>query len=850
MLSWMPTKRLILTIPYAQNESKILANILQHHPLRFNIVASSLVPWIYLGQFWHTLKEDGSKYRLTFVLDRKQLTMTLDDFSTIFQLPQATDTNHERFIAATKFSEMVPFFLNDLGFTLELRSPSNFKTTGLIMQMLYCFVNNIHVDYADLLWEGLHYSLEHPSTLIPYPRFTKLIISHYMTAYPKISRRVRDKYHNLEHDEMVQSIFNSGKKKVKVRMKIPSWMITDEMKLTKHYRMYAEVFRVDIPMTQSHPIESTQGTHGTTSAPRTLTLMWMKEYQAEYIILQDTIQLSIAEQKSHDDLESKQNVKKVKEHLIAEEIKKLVEGTKNIEENEVDNSTLGNQNNLDTRLESGSYKESLEVEITAFVQPVNVNEEEEESAEDDYESPRIPSTLVSSDTEKLQELTVNDPPPSSSTPLSSLSNLSATQRLLSLFKPKTRCFKRYKSFFDELQGRYGYLFGHLKTRFLSRTKFNVLAQHLQEVMEESLPKMGLIMERQQSQAYVAKMIADAIKQECENLQAEITSQINNAITSHIPSQVDSSVGNYMSGHILHVHPAQASQASAQEHQFQLYLTMKDNPQLQHDDLQIWRALKIKFEGLHAFNTPCRSSAVCPRHQDDPHDDAYPEGENNAKRKKTSKHGTYVFGESSSGQVNKSEPGPSTLGNQEQLDDFDFWTDSYAIDDNELPIEKVSQELMEEMSQKVDEAKLRKVVDKMLRQQCTLGDEHQYYIDQMQNLLKNDIELGHEHKFVTRIIARRANGSLVSITEPDYKNVDKNDIEDMYLLCVNGKVEDYIETELLWSLSVFIRSTVIWERVHNFQLEEIEERLKQRDQMRRWEMYVNERPQGSRRERPE
>ncbi|GJZ78447.1 hypothetical protein Tco_0643284 [Tanacetum coccineum] len=792
-------KKIDLDNPLCPNESKILANILQHHPLRFNIVASSSVPWIYLGQFWHTLKEDGSKYRLTFVLDRKELTMTLDDFRTIFQLPQATDNNHERFIAALKFSEMVPFFLNDLGFTLELRSPSNFKTTGLIMQMLYCFVNNIHVDYADLLWEGLHYSLKHPSTLIPYPRFTKLIISYYMTAYPKISRRIRDKYHNLEHDEMVKSIFNSGKKKVKVRMKIPSWMITDEMKLTKHYRMYAEVFRVDIPMTQSHPIESTQGTHRTTSAPRTLTLMWMKEYQAEYIILQDTIQLSIAEQKSHDDLESKQNVKKVKEHLIAEEIKKLVEGTKNIEENEVDNSTLGNQNNLDTRLESGSYKESLEVEITAFVQPVNVNEEEEESAEDDYESPRIPSTLVSSDTEKLQELTVNDPPPSSSTPLSSLSNLSATQRLLSLFKPKTRCFKRYKSFFDELQGCYGYLFGHLKTR-------------------------------QQSQAYVAKMIADAIKQECENLQAEITSQINNAITSHIPSQVDSSVGNYMSGHILHVHPAQASQASAQEHQFQLYLTMKDNPQLQHDDLQIWRALKIKFEGLHAFNTPCRSSAVCPRHQDDPHDDAYPEGENNAKRKKTSKHGTYVFGESSSGQVNKSEPGPSTLGNQEQLDDFDFWTDSYAIDDNELPIEKVSQELMEEMSQKVDEAKLRKVLFKAAKEIPKKGNSgpekivlslHKFpaviFPDDDIEEKTSIWELGHENKFVTKIIARRENGSIVSITEPDYKNVDKNDIEDMYLLCVNGKVEDYIETGLLWSLSVFIRSTVIWERVHDFQL---------------------------------
>ncbi|GJT94489.1 hypothetical protein Tco_1090007 [Tanacetum coccineum] len=173
------------------------------------------------------------------------------------------------------------------------------------------------------------------------------------------------------------------------------------------------------------------------------------------------------------------------------------------------------------------------------------------------------------------------------------------------------------------------------------------------------------------------------------------------------------------------------------------------------------------------------------------------------------------------------------------------------------------------------------------------------------------ELGHEHKFITKIIARRANGSIVSIIESDYKNLNKNDIEDLYLLIVNGKVDDYVETELLWSLSVFIRSSVIWERVHDFQLvygiiykkekrvmrhqevhkfcdatlkrvleglksynnnvkhgyvtpslnkedveylklfkEEIKEWLKHSDQMRRWEMFLNERPLGLRRERPE
>ncbi|GJW93779.1 hypothetical protein Tco_0173451 [Tanacetum coccineum] len=85
----------------------------------------------------------------------------------------------------------------------------------LTMDLLRAFLA-----YFEGRWikEGLHYALEHPSTLIPYPRFIKLIVGHYITAYPKISRSVHDKYHNLEHDEMVKSIFNSGKNKAGVGM--------------------------------------------------------------------------------------------------------------------------------------------------------------------------------------------------------------------------------------------------------------------------------------------------------------------------------------------------------------------------------------------------------------------------------------------------------------------------------------------------------------------------------------------------------------------------------------------------------------------------------------------------------
>ncbi|GJX10369.1 hypothetical protein Tco_0200228 [Tanacetum coccineum] len=114
--------------------------------------------------------------------------------------------------------------------------------------------------------------------------FIKLIMGHYMTAYLEISRRLRDKYHNLEHDEMVKSIFNSGKNKARVGMKIPSWMITDEMQLKENYRIFRIPSRRSTRFTPPTPIPTAA--------------------EVKDMNLQDTIQLSIAKQKSREVFEA------------------------------------------------------------------------------------------------------------------------------------------------------------------------------------------------------------------------------------------------------------------------------------------------------------------------------------------------------------------------------------------------------------------------------------------------------------------------------------------------------------------------------------------------------------------
>ncbi|GKG22759.1 hypothetical protein Tco_0388062, partial [Tanacetum coccineum] len=84
---------------------------------------------------------------------------------------------------------------------------------------------------------------------------------------------------------------------------------------------------------------------------------------------------------------------------------------------------------------------------------------------------------------------------------------------------------------------------------------------------------------------------------------------------------------------------------------------------QQQDIAIWLALQMKFERNTVLQTACRTLAIHPRDQDDPHDDAHPERENSAKWHKTSEYEAYVSGELSSGQAFQEEQAPSTSRNQ-------------------------------------------------------------------------------------------------------------------------------------------------------------------------------------------
>ncbi|GKA62705.1 hypothetical protein Tco_0762224 [Tanacetum coccineum] len=181
-------------------------------------------------------------------------------------------------------------------------------------------------------------------------------------------------------------------------------------------------------------------------------------------------------------------VKKVNEQLLDEDIENLVEGEESDAKKFSDDMMLS-QEDLDTRTDHGSHKESLKAKKVD--EYVVIDEDEEEATTDaklirrkgkgSFEirdtplttptrSPRTVIDYLHSDKEKLQELTASKPTSSSS-------------------KPKTDRSKHIKGAIARMSRRYDYMFRHMKKSFMPRKYINTIAKTVEKTLKVVVPKM-------------------------------------------------------------------------------------------------------------------------------------------------------------------------------------------------------------------------------------------------------------------------------------------------------------------------------------------------------------------------
>nr|GFB91324.1 hypothetical protein [Tanacetum cinerariifolium] len=101
-----------------------------------------------------------------------------------------------------------------------------------------------NVDYAFLIWEDFVYQVEHKnqkkSNEMYYPRFTKVIIHHFMTRKPSTPRRNKVNWHYVRDDILFSTIkmVSRHQNTQQYGAILPIELTTEDIRNTKAYKEY------------------------------------------------------------------------------------------------------------------------------------------------------------------------------------------------------------------------------------------------------------------------------------------------------------------------------------------------------------------------------------------------------------------------------------------------------------------------------------------------------------------------------------------------------------------------------------------------------------------------------------
>nr|GFA18657.1 hypothetical protein [Tanacetum cinerariifolium] len=134
-------------------------------------------------------------HSIRFKMDNKKHVVNLESFREMLHI--CPRLPHQPFVEPP-FEEEIIAFLRFLGHSAVIRK----LTDGVYHKR--------NVDFSYLMWEDFVYQVEHKDTKksneMYYPRFTKVIIHHFMSNDPSIPRRNNVNWHYVRDDHMFSMI--------------------------------------------------------------------------------------------------------------------------------------------------------------------------------------------------------------------------------------------------------------------------------------------------------------------------------------------------------------------------------------------------------------------------------------------------------------------------------------------------------------------------------------------------------------------------------------------------------------------------------------------------------------------
>nr|GEW54171.1 hypothetical protein [Tanacetum cinerariifolium] len=201
---------------------QLVYDVLRLTPFFKAFVVTADVPEIYMQEFWATAMVHH--HSIQFKMDNKKYIVNLESFREMLHIcPRLPGQTFDE----PPFEEEILAFLQSLGHSGEIRMLTDININKLHQpwrsfaaiinkclcrkssgydslrlsqaQFLWGFYHKRNIDFAYLLWEDFVYLVEHKDTKksneMYYPRFTKVIIHHFMSKDPSIPRRNKVNWH-------------------------------------------------------------------------------------------------------------------------------------------------------------------------------------------------------------------------------------------------------------------------------------------------------------------------------------------------------------------------------------------------------------------------------------------------------------------------------------------------------------------------------------------------------------------------------------------------------------------------------------------------------------------------------
>ncbi|GJW69927.1 hypothetical protein Tco_0126844, partial [Tanacetum coccineum] len=134
-------------------------------------------------------------------------------------------------------------FLIDLGYKGPLHKHTNIE----------------NINYPELIWEDIAYQIDHKRERKsrrenkPYPKFTKVIINHFLKQPKSLSNLNYQHYHTIKDDGIVSRLkfVRIGEDYQEYGLVIPDVMLNDPIKQSESYQMFIKYFTDQIPPKKS-----------------------------------------------------------------------------------------------------------------------------------------------------------------------------------------------------------------------------------------------------------------------------------------------------------------------------------------------------------------------------------------------------------------------------------------------------------------------------------------------------------------------------------------------------------------------------------------------------------------------